>query len=145
MTRDNTDEKQLIVRRGRVDSVDLYEIKDSELDVLEHGGPASLYLNFAIFLISIAASAVTTIATTTSFRHPMVATLFLLVAVVGTIGGAFLLLLWRRERAAVVAVIAKIRSRIPPDVIPVSDTATVSTTTTTPAPIPVPAPPRPTG
>ena len=42
------------VRRGKVESVDLYEIKDSELDVLEQGTPATLQLNFAIFLFSTA-------------------------------------------------------------------------------------------
>ena len=39
------------IRRGRVSSVDLYEIKDSELDQLEAGSPATLQLNFSIFLL----------------------------------------------------------------------------------------------
>lgn len=39
------------VRRGKVESVDLYEIKDSELDILEQGTPATLQLNFAIFFV----------------------------------------------------------------------------------------------
>jgi len=43
------DDSKLRVRRGRVESVDLYEIKDTELDELEKGTPAELQLNFAVF------------------------------------------------------------------------------------------------
>jgi len=45
------DSKPLRVRRGRVESVDLYEIKDSELEIFQRGSPADLQLNFAIFLL----------------------------------------------------------------------------------------------
>ena len=48
-----SDEKHLVVRRGRVDSVDLYEVKENELELLEKGAPATLQLNFAIFLYSL--------------------------------------------------------------------------------------------
>ena len=44
--------EKLIVRRGRVDSVDLYEVKENELELLEKGSPASLQLNFSIFLLT---------------------------------------------------------------------------------------------
>ena len=61
MTQNNKqldDSTPLRVRRGRVESVDLYEIKDTELDTLEKGTPADLQLNFAIFLLSLAFSAI---------------------------------------------------------------------------------------
>ncbi len=108
-------EKPLRVRRGRVESVDLYEIKDNELDLLEKGSPAGLYLNFAIFLFSIAFSSLAALCTTTTFKYSLAETAFVVVAVVGFLGGAFLLILWNRERQDRTAVIDKIRNRIPPD------------------------------
>ena len=110
-------EKPLRIRRGRVDCVDLYEIKDSELDELERGSPADLYLNFSIALLSLAFSALTAICTVSTFRFPILETLFLVVAVVGFFGGLFLILLWWRSRKDVAVVVAQIRNRIPPESI----------------------------
>ena len=115
--REGEGEKLLRVRRGRVDSVDLYEIKDNELDLLEKGSPASLYLNFAIFVVSIGFSALAAISTATTFRHPLVETVFVVAMVVGLLLGALLLILWYRERRSVSEVIKQIRRRIPPDVL----------------------------
>lgn len=123
--RDATEEKPLRVRRGRVDSVDLYEIKDNELDLLEKGSPASLYLNFAVFLLSIAFSALAAISTVTTFRHPLVETVFVVIMVVGFILGALLLILWQRERRSVAEVIEGIRRRIPPDITSASPSGVV--------------------
>jgi len=108
-------ETEVLIRRGRVASVDLYEIKDSELELLEKGSPAGLYLNFAIFLLSMAFSAIVAICTAASFVSPVAETLFLIVAVVGILGGVFLLILWMRTRASIRLIVAVIRQRIPPD------------------------------
>ena len=78
----SSDGQVVRIRRGRVDSVDLYEIKDSELDVLEKGSPADLQLNFAIFLLSIAASTITSLYTAT-FASATVQNVFTLVSIVG--------------------------------------------------------------
>jgi hypothetical protein len=107
--------KELLVRRGRVESVDLYEIKENELELLENGSPSGLYLNFSIFLLSLAFSAIATISTAT-FQNSTVGTLFLIVSVVGVIGGAFLLILWWRSRQSIAHVVRTIRARIPPDI-----------------------------
>lgn len=112
--RDTSGEKPLRIRRGRVDSVDLYEIKDSELDLLEKGPPADLYLNFAIFLISIAFSGLVALFTST-FKYDIVETAFVVVTVVGFLLGALLLVLWHRGRQQVATVIKAIRDRIPPE------------------------------
>jgi hypothetical protein len=106
----------LKVRRGRVASVDLYEIKDSELDLLEGGSPATLQLNFAIFVLSLAFSAVCALCTAT-FSNKTVETIFLVVAIGGVLFGAYLLLCWWRSRVSIKAVCRKIRERIPPDVV----------------------------
>ena len=51
-----TEHETIPVRRGRVDSIDLYEVTEDELQELERGGEASNYLNFALALSSIAVS-----------------------------------------------------------------------------------------
>ena len=108
------DEKQLRVRRGRVDSVDLYEIKDTELSQFEHGSPGDLYLNFAIFLLSLAFSAFSALCTAT-FTNPTTKTTFIVVVVVGVLVGVFLLLLWNRHRGSLRGLCKTVRGRIPPD------------------------------
>ncbi len=107
-------DKPVRVRRGRVDSVDLYEIKDSELDLLEKGSPGDLQLNFAIFLLSLAFSAICALATA-QFSDRRVETVFLLVCVVGILLGGFLLISWYRTRVSLRSICAAIRRRMPPD------------------------------
>ncbi len=113
--KDTSGEKPLRVRRGRVDSVDLYEIKDSELDLLEKGSPVSIYLNFSIFLFSIAFSALAVLCTAATFKHTVAQTIFIVVMVVGFLMGGFLLILWYRGHSSVSEVIDEIRNRIPPE------------------------------
>jgi uncharacterized membrane protein YciS (DUF1049 family) len=108
--KDSQDEVR--VRRGRVESVDLYEIKDSELDELERGSPANLQFNIAVALLSIAFSFLACIATST-FDKPIYQTLYVVVMVVGFIVGGVLLLFWLRNRRSVSDLCRKIRGRIP--------------------------------
>jgi hypothetical protein len=114
---DKTTEGSVRVRRGRVDSVDLYEIKDSELDLLEKGSPSDLHLNFAIFLLSIAFSAICALATAT-FESETIKTSFLVVTVVGILVGAYLFIAWLRDRQDRKELCRIIRRRIPPDIAP---------------------------
>ncbi len=107
-------EKPLRVRRGRVDSVDLYEIKENELDLLESGSPAGIYLNFSIFLLSVAFTTIVSLCTST-FKNPKIEMAFMIISVVGLLGGVLLLLLWWRTHRSVAEVIKRIRSRIPPE------------------------------
>src|SRR4051812_43175946 len=93
------DNKPLRIRRGRVESVDLYEIKDSELELFRHGSPSDLQLNFAIFLLSLAFSAIASLATAT-FSNANVHTTFIVVAVIGILLGAYLLIAWGRSRTS---------------------------------------------
>ena len=109
--RDVAEDKPLVVRRGRVESVDLYEIKDSELDVLEKGTPADIQLNFAIFLLSIAFSAICSLATAT-FPDSMTKTTFIVVSVIGILLGLYLLIAWWKSRTSLKALCRKIRERI---------------------------------
>jgi len=115
MMMDDTDvSEKVLVRRGRVDSVDLYEVKDNELDILENGEPDSLFLNFSIFLFSIAVSAICSLATAT-FKSSLIEYAFLFVAIIGLLLGTFLLILWLRRRTSIKSIIKTIRDRIPPN------------------------------
>ena len=108
-------EKELVVRRGRVGSVDLYEIKENELELLEKGSPANLQLNFSVFLFSLAFSAIAALATA-EFKQQLVQTVFIFVAVIGIILGGYLLISWWRTRNSIGELVNTIRDRIPPDV-----------------------------
>jgi hypothetical protein len=108
------DDSKLRVRRGRVESVDLYEIKDTELDELEKGTPAELQLNFAVFLISTAFAAISSLATA-DFSHKIIEIIFIVISVVGVFVGLYLLIAWWRTRSFVKELCLRIRERIPPD------------------------------
>ena len=106
--------EKLVVRRGRVDSVDLYEVKENELELLEKGSPAGLQLNFSVFLLSIAFSAILTLATAT-VKWPIMETVFVVVAVIGIFLGLYLLISWWKTRTSIASIIAVVRDRIPPE------------------------------
>jgi hypothetical protein len=105
-------EKPFRIRRGRVDSVDLYEVKENELEMLENGEPTGIHLNFAIFLLSIAISCIIGLCTAT-FDSSLVENAFLFISIIGVIGGIFLGILWWRGRKSIKTIISKIKNRIP--------------------------------
>lgn len=122
-TQDLDGSKPLVVRRGRVESVDLYEIKDNELDTLERGTPADLQLNFAVFLLSVAFSAIGALSTAT-FPSKTIEIIFIVISVVGVLMGVYLMIAWWRTRSSVKDLCKRIRQRIPPDaVIPIAEAA----------------------
>ena len=104
------DEKPLI-RRGRVDSLNIYEVKEQELELLEKGAAGTLQFNFAIFLFSIALTCITALATA-DFKWDIVRSIFVFTTVVGLIVGSYLMLNWWRTRTSLKEVISIIRSRI---------------------------------
>lgn len=100
------------IRRGRVDSVDLYEIKDTELDLLEKGSPADIHLNFAIALITAAFTAITALSTAT-FANAIVQLSFIVAVGIGLVGGAYFGFMWWRSPTSSKAICRTIRKRIP--------------------------------
>jgi hypothetical protein len=101
------------IRRARIDILNIYEISEAELEILERGSPDSIYLNFAIFLLSVALSFVISLSTTTIVSDRIYYA-FVLVTAVAAILGAFFLVLWRRNHQSVASVVAAIRKRMPP-------------------------------
>lgn len=113
-------EKHPRIRRGRVDSLSLYGITDYELEILEKGSPSSIYLNLAIFLLSIATSFLIALCTST-IASVRTFTVFVVLIVVGYVVGIFLLLLWLRDRKSVPDIVKKIKNRIPSEAMEESE------------------------
>jgi hypothetical protein len=101
------------VRWAAYGKLTLYPVDESELELLAQGSPDSLYLNFAIFLLSIAISFLTTLLTVVVSDRFF--TVFVVITVLGFIAGLFLLILWFRKRRSVSDVIDKIKKRLPPE------------------------------
>jgi hypothetical protein len=118
----NEDDKPLRIRRGRVESVDLFEIKDSELELFRKGSPADLQLNFAIFLLSLAFSAIVALSTA-KFVNDSMHTTCIVVAVVGVLGGGFLLIAWMRNRTSLTETCDRVRQRIKEPEVVVTQTS----------------------
>ncbi len=104
------DEKPLI-KRGRVDSLNIYEVKEQELELLENGAAGTLQFNFAIFLFSIALTCIAALATA-DFKWEIVKSIFVFTTVVGLVVGSYLMLSWWRTRTSLKEVVSVIRSRI---------------------------------
>ena len=111
------DEKQPIIRWGMPDSVDIYVVKEGELDVLEKGSAANIDLSFAIFLFS---SVFTSIAAlvTSGFKSEKVELIFIIVSIGAVIAGSYLTFRWWRSRESIKEVAEKIRDRIDRDTSP---------------------------
>jgi hypothetical protein len=111
---EQSSENSIRIKRGKVDSLSVYEITDYELDILIKGSPSSLYLNFSIFLLSVAASFLISILTTTIVSERTF-TVFCVATAVGGVAGIVLGVLWWNTRGEVSSLSSKIRARIPRD------------------------------
>lgn len=111
-TDEKTEDEKVKVKRGRMDSVSIYEVSEGELTTLENGSKNSIFLNFSIFLLSIAASFFTALVTADYTNKNIVFTIFVVLTVVGILGGAFLLILWFRMSDEFKITIDKIKKRI---------------------------------
>ncbi|MDX9782169.1 MAG: hypothetical protein RBT35_04195 [Bacteroidales bacterium] len=106
-----TDEK-VKVKRHKFDSLTIYEVSESELDTIEKGSPSSIYLNFAIFLLSIAASFLASLLTNDYSNKQNTFIVFLLITIVGFVIGGFLIILWLRTKNDFDQTIKKIKDRV---------------------------------
>ena len=102
------------IRRARYGRLTIYEVDESELAILERGEAESIYLNFAVALLSLAISFTVTLATATlpSERTFLV---IVVVTVVGYVAGSVLAALWWRSRSSIGVCVKTIRSRLPPE------------------------------
>jgi hypothetical protein len=108
------------IRRARIDRLNIYEVSDSELQLLERGSPESLFLNFSIFLISVSLIFLTAILTS-EINSTRVFIVFVVVTTVRLVAGLVLLAFWGWYRHSRSTIFEQIRRRMPPDGIPIID------------------------
>ena len=112
---ENTQDKnQLKINRGRFDSLNIFEVTEAELEIIEKGSPNSIYLNFAIFLLTIASQSLITLLTV-KVQSTTVFSIFVISCGVGVVLGSLLLALWYRHRSDFNKVIKKVRDRLKND------------------------------
>lgn len=106
-------EMQPQIKIGRVESINLYQVKENELETLEKGSEANIDLSFAIFLFS---SAFTSIAAlvTSGFKSEKVELVFIIFTIGAFIAGSYFTFRWWQSRQSIKAVISAIKDRIPP-------------------------------
>jgi len=110
--KEHISDEMVNVRRGRFDSLCIYDITEGELDTIEKGSPNSLYLNFSIFLLSTAISFLITLITNDYSTRMIVFTIFTIITVVGFIFGILLIVIWLRTKNEFDETIIKIKKRM---------------------------------
>ena len=93
-------------------SIDIYEIKDNELDIFEKGESTAVQLNFAVFLLSLGFNGVATLSTAT-FESDLIQIFFVVATVIGFLGGFYLLFQWRQSKTSIKELARGIRGRMP--------------------------------
>jgi NADH:ubiquinone oxidoreductase subunit K len=100
------------IRRGNLDSLSIFEVSEGELITIERGSSNSIFLNFSIFLLSIAVSFLTALLTGNFENKQTVQIIMIVITVCGFIIGAFLLFLWLRKKDDFDEVVKCIRERM---------------------------------
>lgn len=111
LTENPTDSKGPIIKKGTVDSLTIYEITEGELETIQRGSPSSTYLNFSIFLISIATSFLVTLLTVDKISDRLF-DIFCIITVIGFIVGLILFVIWFRTKNDIDTVLKKIKERV---------------------------------
>ena len=101
------------IRRGRLDTLSIYEISESELNTLGGGSPNSIYLNFAILTLTFGVSFLIAILTTVIESDRLFYT-FVILSIIGMGSSIILFVLWRKTYAPISKLVKTIRERIPP-------------------------------
>lgn len=99
------------VRRGKVSSIIIYEVREDELRLIEQGGAAADKLNFAIGLISSAITALIAILST-DIKSGYTQFFFIALTLFGFILGIYFLVSWNRNKKSVPEVVSEIRKRL---------------------------------
>ena len=107
------DGESLPTRRARVESIDLFEVKREELDLIETGlQNTPINLAFASFLASTTLTCIATLFTSSVFKWEWANLLFILIAFFSFIFAFYFFILWRRNRSSDTRLISTIRDRM---------------------------------
>jgi len=108
------------IRYAPIGEIEIYEVERKEPEQLASGSTASLYLNFPLFLLGIAATLSATLLST-SIPSERVFYGFLNVSVLTWISGSVLLALWWHDHAKSKDLLVRIMNRMPTPPAPVQD------------------------
>ncbi|MCG8208427.1 hypothetical protein [Tenacibaculum finnmarkense] len=105
------------VKRGRFDSLTIYDVTAQELTIIENGSTNSLYLNFAIFLLSVSASFFASVFTVEWFPknlepHLISFIIFLIIAILTFLVGIVCSIVWWKTEDEFKANIKIIKNRL---------------------------------
>lgn len=103
-----------VIRRGRIGTLVVYDVSESELQILENGAPDSIFLNLAIFLFSTAVVLLISLLTA-SIESNRVFYVFVICTVCGFVGSFILLSMWLRSRQSISMLVKQIRGRMLPE------------------------------
>ena len=105
-------EKSVEVRRGRYDSLLLYEVTEEELDILKQGTPLSLLLTIGISLFTIGISFLIALLTAEITTKSIIFTVFTSIVASSFASSFVFMCWWYSNRQSVTSVIEKIKSRM---------------------------------
>ena len=91
-------------------TITIYHVSEDELRILELGEPSSMYLNFAVGFLSVAASFGASLALA-EVKSDRIFTVLVIVAIGSAIAGGTLLGLWRRASQSSRTIVQGIRRR----------------------------------
>jgi hypothetical protein len=121
MTQDleNSDENQspeegghFKLARGKITSLNVYEVSEYELAIFEDGGTSSTSLSFATFLLSAAISFLIVLFTVDLSKNNKMYFSFFLVTLVGFVLGIFMLISWWKSHRSVRSLGKTVRARL---------------------------------
>jgi len=104
-----SDDKAFQIKRGKFDSISLYEVTEEELNTLEVG-ESSLELNFSIALFSAALTLIVAIFSTNTTN--LVFGIFVVCALLFCILGIYFIVRWWRNKGRVEKTFQKIKNRL---------------------------------
>jgi hypothetical protein len=105
------------VKRGKFDSLTIYEVTEQEIKIIENGSTNSIFFNFSIFLLSVCASFFVAIFTVEWFPkkeppHLVSFIVFLVVAILTLITGTICFIVWLKSNDSFKETIKTIKLRL---------------------------------
>lgn len=105
-------EYRQIVKLATPGELRAYVVFEHQLDALAQGSPVSLLLNFALFFLGVAATALGTPATAPPAQDRMYYT-FLIIFIITLIAGVVLLAVWYAMHRSVASLVVEIKAQMP--------------------------------
>ena len=107
-------EYRQFVRLAQPGELKAHVVFEHVLDLLAQGSPVSLVLNFALYFLGVAATALGTLVTAPPGQDRIFYS-FLIVFVITLIAGIVLLAVWYAMHQSVTSLIVEIRAQMPPN------------------------------